>query len=116
MIAWTIYISFIGSLLLMLWPSLASRPARVIALLTALAGLALALAGAVECERGTVNGQLWEIANAAWIPQLGIHYHLAADGISVTLVLLTGIAAVAAFCFRGTSKAGPRNSLRSILD
>ncbi|MGO8701532.1 MAG: complex I subunit 4 family protein [Limisphaerales bacterium] len=99
MIAWTIYISFIGSLLLMLWPSLASRPARVIALLTALAGLALALAGAVECERGTVNGQLWEIANAAWIPQLGIHYHLAADGISVTLVLLTGIAAVCGILF-----------------
>ena len=47
MIAWTIYVSFLGSALLMLWPSSSPRPARLIALLTGLAGLALALAGAV---------------------------------------------------------------------
>ena len=34
-----------------------------------------------------------------WIPSLGIEYHLAADGISLTLVLLTGIIAVTGVLF-----------------
>jgi NADH-quinone oxidoreductase subunit M len=38
-------------------------------------------------------------ANSSWIPSLGIHYHLAADGISLTLVILTGLAAVAGILF-----------------
>src|SRR5213079_1784059 len=35
----------------------------------------------------------------AWVPTLGIHYHLAADGISLTLVLLTGLASVSGILF-----------------
>jgi NADH-quinone oxidoreductase subunit M len=42
---------------------------------------------------------MMNIVNAAWIPELGIHFHLAADGISVVLVLLTGIAALAGVLF-----------------
>ena len=34
-----------------------------------------------------------------WIPRLGLEYHLAADGISLTLLLLTGIVAVAGILF-----------------
>ena len=45
------------------------------------------------------SGQLITIVKTPWIPQLGIEYHLAADGISLTLVLLTGIAAVAGILF-----------------
>ncbi len=44
-------------------------------------------------------GETVTVANANWIPSLGIHYHLAADGISLTLVLLTGLAAVAGILF-----------------
>src|SRR5208283_5310342 len=40
-----------------------------------------------------------DIAQADWIPSLGIEYHLAADGISLTLVLLTGLAAIAGILF-----------------
>src|SRR6202451_3902562 len=39
------------------------------------------------------------IVRAPWIPALGIEYHLAADGISLVLVLLTGVAAVAGVLF-----------------
>ena len=39
------------------------------------------------------------VAKVPWIPSLGIEYHLAADGISLTLVLLTGLAAVAGILF-----------------
>jgi NADH-quinone oxidoreductase subunit M len=34
-----------------------------------------------------------------WVPAMGIHYTLAADGISRVLVLLTGLAAVAGVLF-----------------
>src|SRR5207302_6248886 len=37
--------------------------------------------------------------DVSWVPTLGIEYHLAADGISLILVLLTGIAAVAGILF-----------------
>jgi NADH-quinone oxidoreductase subunit M len=43
-----------------------------------------------------------------WIPDLGIEYHLAADGISLTLVLLTGVAAVAGILFSWNISHRPR--------
>jgi NADH-quinone oxidoreductase subunit M len=39
------------------------------------------------------------VAKAPWIPSLGLEYHLAADGVSLTLVLLTGLAAVGGILF-----------------
>ncbi len=99
MLAWTIYISFLGAVALVFLPAENRRAARVTALLTALAGLAVALAGAVQYERNTPSGGVADIVNVSWIAALGIHYHLAADGVSLTLVLLTGIAAVAGVLF-----------------
>lgn len=99
MLAWTIYISFIGAAMLVLLPSGSRRAARLTALLTAMAGLAVALAGAAQYERDAVSGALVDLVNTSWIPDLGIHFHLAADGVSITLVLLTGIAAVAGVLF-----------------
>ena len=99
MLAWTIYISFLGAAALALLPPESRRAARITALLTALAGLAVALGGAAQYERHAPSGELAEIVNVSWIADLGIRYHLAADGISLTLVLLTGIAAVAGVLF-----------------
>jgi NADH-quinone oxidoreductase subunit M len=95
MLAWTIYISLIGVGVLMALPRGDARQARVVALLTAMAGLVISLAGALRLEPGKVN----TIAQVRWIPSLGIEYYLAADGISLTLVLLTGIAAIAGILF-----------------
>ena len=94
MLGLTIYISFLGVAVLMLLPRDNARAARVVALLTALTGLAVALIGTF----GTGAG-LNTFCDATWVPTLGIRYHLAADGISLTLVLLTGIAAVAGILF-----------------
>src|SRR5207253_3412099 len=44
-------------------------------------------------------GEITTISECGWVPSLGIHYHLAADGVSLTLVLLTGLAAVAGILF-----------------
>jgi NADH-quinone oxidoreductase subunit M len=93
-LAWTVYLSFLGVLVLMLLPRRSVQAARVVALLTALAGLALALTAVLR-----PNEALKTSIQIPWIPSLGISYHLAVDGISLTLVLLTGIAAVAGILF-----------------
>ena len=48
MLAWTIYISFLGVLVLMLLPRDAARAARIVALLTAVLGCGVAFAGAIQ--------------------------------------------------------------------
>ncbi len=95
MLAWTIYISFFGVLALLLLPKGHPGAARVLALLTAIAGLAVTLAGFVEQR----SGELVTVARVPWVPSLGLEYHLAADGISMTLLLLTGIVAVCGILF-----------------
>jgi NADH-quinone oxidoreductase subunit M len=95
MLAWTIYLSFLGVVVLLLLPRDNARAARIVALLTAGGGLGCALAGTLQAK----TGDLHTVVRAPWIPVLGIEYHLAADGISLVLVLLTGIAAVAGILF-----------------
>jgi NADH-quinone oxidoreductase subunit M len=63
--------------------------------LAAVLGFIIALAGTL----GAKPGELRTIAKVPWIPAFGIEYHLAADGISLTLVVLTGIAAIAGILF-----------------
>ena len=95
MLAWTIYISFAGALLLALLPKGKPVMACWLALGLAVAGLALGVAGfAAGMGQGRVV-----IVDAAWAPSMGVHYMLAADGISRVLVLLTGLAAVAGVLF-----------------
>jgi NADH-quinone oxidoreductase subunit M len=95
MLAWTVYISFIGVLVLMFLPKTDAALARKVALLTAVAGLLVAVAGFIHFEVGKIE----TVAHVPWIPSLGIEYFLAVDGISLTLVLLTGLAAVAGILF-----------------
>src|SRR5271154_6041262 len=99
MLAWTIYISFLAAAFLMFLPGDNPRPARWTALLAALAGLGCAAMGIAECRHHAAAGVLTDVVNVPWITELGIRYHLAADGISLVLVLLTGIAAVAGVLF-----------------
>jgi NADH-quinone oxidoreductase subunit M len=96
MLAWTVYVSFIGvGSLLALKPDDA-RGARAVAMLASVAGLVLSLAGAFQYR---AEAGLATVVDREWIPQLGIRYHFAADGISLTLVVLTGIAAVVGVLF-----------------
>src|SRR6185312_10809387 len=102
MLAWTIYISFIGVLVLMLLPKGNALLARSVALLFAVLGLVAGIAGFSQYKNSVTiagSGKIMSFANCDWIPSLGVHYHLAADGISLTLVLLTGLAAVAGILF-----------------
>src|SRR4029079_9485278 len=91
----TIYSSLIGMAVLMALPRENLRAARAVAMLTAVVGFLIALVGIL----GAKPGEMQSITDVSWIPSLGIHYHLAADGISLTLVLLTGLAAIAGILF-----------------
>lgn len=104
MLAWTIYISFLGAAVLALLPKGNARAARTIAMLSALGGFGCALAGAVQARAGEIQ----TVARIPWIPSLGIEFHLAADGISLTLVLLTGIAAIAGILFSWNVERRPK--------
>jgi NADH-quinone oxidoreductase subunit M len=96
MLAWTIYLSFLGVAVLMCLPRGNARAARLVALTAALGGLALAVGGFLAHKPGA---DIATVAKLPWIPSLGIEYHLATDGISIVLVLLTGLAAVAGILF-----------------
>jgi NADH-quinone oxidoreductase subunit M len=96
LLPWTIYVSFAGAALSLLAGMRSAATARIVALLTALAGWGITLYAAFSFVPSSTPITL---VDAPWITQLGIHYHLAADGISLTLVVLTGLAATAAVLF-----------------
>lgn len=95
MLAWTIYISFAGAMLQALLPKSKAGLSRWLALAVAACGLALAVQGFVA---GMGQGRI-VLVDLPWVPSMGIHFLLAADGISRVLVLLTGLAAVASVLF-----------------
>src|SRR5450631_2477643 len=95
MLVWTIYLSFAGALLLALLPKGKPAHARWVALFVVVSGFAIAVAGfAADAGQGRVT-----LVDLPWVPSMGIHFLLAADGISRVLVLLTGLAAVAGVLF-----------------
>ena len=83
MIAWTIYITFAGAVLLLLSPR---AFARWIALLTTMAALALDLIELVRTPIADI-AHFTTIVRVPWVLALGINYHLAIDGVSWRLLL-----------------------------
>ncbi len=94
MIAWTIYVTFAGAIVLLVLPR---GFARWVALVTAIAGFAIGVA--TFCQHDVDLGHFNTVVRVPWVPALGMNYHLALDGISLTLVLVTGIAAISAVLF-----------------
>ena len=62
--------------------------ARWLALVATVLGLGTALAAAADWGMSREVRTLWQ---AAWVPSLGIGLHFAADGVSLVLVILTGL-------------------------
>jgi NADH-quinone oxidoreductase subunit M len=92
----TIYVSFVGALLALVAGARSARLARWIGLGTALLTLWIALSAAASF---VPSAKLQTLVDVAWVPSLGIRYHLAVDGISLTLLVLTAIAATAGVLF-----------------
>ena len=92
----TIYASFAGAVLALAAGTRSHAAARWIALVTALTSFALTLLAASSFAP---SPGLQTIIDLPWIAELGIRYHLAADGISLTLLVLTGLAATVGVLF-----------------
>jgi NADH-quinone oxidoreductase subunit M len=95
MIAWTLYLTFAGAIAVLLLPRTFSR---WMALLTATAGFVVALVALFQMPIVDL-AHFKTIVRVPWVPALGMNYHLAIDGISLTLVLVTAITAVSAVLF-----------------
>lgn len=84
-----IFTPWAGALLLAALPRLGASASRSLALLFSLAPLALGISALIGFNPADTLPQFVE--QHAWIPALKVHYHLGLDGLSLVLVLLTGI-------------------------
>ena len=95
LLPWLIILPFVGGLLCWLAERLGVKVPRWIALVTM--GLTLALALQLWSQGGfsftqTTGVDHWQSSfTAAWIPRFGITFHLAIDGLSLLMVVLTAL-------------------------
>src|SRR4030042_5765941 len=84
-----VFLPMASALALLFFPAGHKRAIRGFALVTAALALALSAAAYFSYD-GTAGGYQWE-TSIPWIPRWGIGYHVGVNGISLPLVLLTGI-------------------------
>ena len=89
-----IFAPWIGALVLALTPGLGAKASRGLALAFSLSTLALGLVACASFDPAAAGYQFVE--QHAWIKALNVSYHLGLDGMSLLLVLLTGLVAPAA--------------------
>jgi NADH-quinone oxidoreductase subunit M len=94
MIAWTIYLTFFGAIAALISPRVL---AHWIALATTVGGLTVSIAS-FFCDDFDLQS-FQTIVRVPWVPALGMEFHLALDGISLTLILVTAITAISAVLF-----------------
>lgn len=100
-----------GGVLLAAQPRLGARAARALGLLFSLS--TLGLGGAVLAAFDPATTALQLVEKRPWIAALGVHYHLGVDGMSLMLLLLTGI--VAPLTLAGTVGTVARPALYAAL-
>src|SRR3989337_2600071 len=78
-----------AGMLILLFPAERKTAIRVAALTAAAIDLGLSLVAYVSYDMAAGGYQM--IEKIPWIPQLGVSYHVAVDGMNLPLVLLTGV-------------------------
>ena len=116
LLPWLILIPFIGGLLCWQLERFGTKVPRWIALIAM--GLTLALSAAVDAGRlylTTPKGiPQWQSEFLLpWIPRFGISIHLALDGLSLLMVVLTGLLGVLAILCSGVKSRSIRASSTS---
>jgi NADH-quinone oxidoreductase subunit M len=69
----------------------AGKSARLVAILASVASLALSL---VVWAHLPADGSMGFVERVAWVPSLGIEYHLGADGLSALMLVLSAVVAL----------------------
>jgi NADH-quinone oxidoreductase subunit M len=88
-LSWLLVCPAIGMLVILALPRGAVKAIRLTALAATGLTLCIALGILQGFDPGTAGVQFTE--RVAWIPQLGIHYFLGVDGISLPMILLTAL-------------------------
>ena len=101
-----IFTPWAGALLLAALPRLSPAASRSLALLFSLVPLALGLGAATGFNPADPLPQFSEYS--AWIPALKVQYHLGLDGLSLVLVLLTGLITPVALLASAGVERSPR--------
>lgn len=101
-----IFVPWAGALLLAVAPGLGAKLSRSLALAFSLSTLGLWLAAFPSYDPAAAGYQFVE--RRAWIATLNIQYHLGLDGMSLILVLLTGLIAPAALLASWRDGRSPR--------
>ena len=91
----TIILSFIGALVCGLMPASAHQRIRWMALATAMAGFAVSMV----CYFDLTDGNIQHLLVEKWIPTLGISFITGYDGISLPMLLVTGLVAICGVLF-----------------
>ena len=94
----TVILSFLGALVCGLMPASAHQRIRWVALATAAAGFAVSMC----CYLNLTGGEIADKKNFDWIPTLGISFITGYDGISLPLLLVTGLVAICGVLFSWT--------------
>lgn len=84
-----VFTPIVAGLLLLLFPAERKREIRLFALAAATLALLLSIWAYVTYDQGAAGYQFTE--QVSWIPQFGISYHVGVDGMSLPLLLLTGV-------------------------
>ncbi|MFO1461571.1 MAG: NADH-quinone oxidoreductase subunit M [Verrucomicrobiota bacterium] len=96
MLAFPLYLCFAGAVGLLLWRQKESRLPHWAALGICALGLILTVSAVIQTTPGET---VVTLVRVPWIPAWGAEFHLAADGVSASLLVLTGIASVAGVLF-----------------
>lgn len=104
---WTILPAFLAALVMLLLPERRADLAKGIALVGSLFGMISAAWLCLRRLSDRASTEAWSY-DAAWIPSIGARFHVAADGISLVLLLLTGVVAVAGVLFSWNVSKRPR--------
>lgn len=97
---------WLGALLLGLWPKASAATARRLSLLASLSTLGSTLPLLARFEPQAIGFQFNE--EHAWISALNVHYRLGLDGMSLLLVLLTGLIGPVALLASWREEKSPR--------
>ncbi|MEY2457271.1 MAG: NADH-quinone oxidoreductase subunit, partial [Acidimicrobiaceae bacterium] len=84
-----VIVPFLGALIVALLPRRRPEMVRMVAVLSSTLALALSIAVLVQFKTSNADFQL--VDQHSWIPSLGISWKLGVDGISLFLLVLTGI-------------------------
>ncbi|MDR7419196.1 MAG: NADH-quinone oxidoreductase subunit M [Armatimonadota bacterium] len=93
----TTFVPLLGGLLVLLIPKGQERLMRQVALITSVLGFLVSVWLLGPFEIGRAGMQLLE--RYAWIPAIGVNYHMGVDGLSVPLIILTTLLTVLSIAY-----------------